>query len=212
MKKNSIILMLSAIAFCSPNNLMSQSSYRPALQKGSVSLNGGVAFSFGNHSTSYASQFYTGENKFGYNTITLSPQLSGFILNGFAIGLLLDINRITLKETDLDSKTSLSTFTAGPILKYYTPGGFFFSGNASFGKSSYSNSNDPDPNEGSNIVKWQLGCGYAIFLNEHIAVEPGLLYRSSKTKNEDNGFSTNETLNEVVLNVSLNIFLHKKGE
>lgn len=209
MKKNLFAISVSALILMGNMETIAQASYRPALQKGSVNLDGGFALSFGKDTNEYKSSFGSGKSEASFTSLTLSPKVNFFVTNGFALGIATDITSTSYKSKDTDSKASMTQFTLGPAIKYYTAGGFFLQGNVTFGKSNYVYDGEPDDN--TKVSKWQLGAGYAIFLNDYVSIEPGMMYRSTQRKNNQDNFEITEKMGEFVLSVGFNIFIHKKS-
>src|SRR4028119_35215 len=54
-------------------------------------------------------------------SITFSPKVGFFIVDGFAIGLHADINNTTYKNKNNDIKTTTSYLALGPFARYYFP-------------------------------------------------------------------------------------------
>jgi outer membrane protein len=191
---------------------LGQSSYRPGLQKGSVLTSGNLALSFGTAKDNIIAQSGANESQSGYTSVTLSPKAGFFVVNGFLIGLGVDLNSMTLKSKDADSKTTITQFTAGPLIRYYAPGGFFVHADIAWGKDmeKYAAGGLSDE-EDANVNKWQLGAGYAFFVNDHIAIEPNLIYRNSTTKRSNEFAEFKTSLGELVIGVGFSIFLHHKS-
>jgi outer membrane protein len=194
-------------------NSFSQSSYRSALQKGSVLANGNLAISFGKATTDYSSQFGSSNIETGYTSITVSPKVGFFVANGLMFGLAVDLNSQTIKHESSDSKTALTEYTVGPVVRFYAPGGFFVHGDLALGKNiEKSSSGSLSEEDKAKVFKWQLGVGYAVFINNHVAIEPNFAYRKSQTKSEIEGGEFKGGLGEFVIGVGFSIFLHRGGE
>ncbi len=209
MKKALLIIVVSALVAIVKIDSKAQATYRPALLKGSSLIGGNLSFSFGSIETKYSGAF-SGKSELSYNSFSFSPKAGFFVANGFALGFGADITSSTYKDADDDSESTTSQFTVGPIIRFYTHAGLFFDADLSFGKATqkYSATGSSDE-EKATITKWQLGAGYAIFLNDFVAIEPGVSYRSASSKSEDVSVETNSTIGEFVLSVGLNIYLHK---
>ena len=171
-----------------------------------------MAFSFGNATNEYSGDFGSGKEEVGYSSLSFTPTAGFFVANGIAIGLIVDLTSTTYKsEEDVDWEETSTQYSVGPVFRYYTPGGFFVHGDVSFGKmiekSSYDGDSDQDD---ADLLKWQVGVGYAFFLNDHVSIEPTMTYRNTQSKYEDEYETNKVTLGEFVIGVGLNIFLHKK--
>jgi outer membrane protein len=191
----------------------SQSSYRSALQKGSVLANGNLALSFGRATSDYYSQFGSNNIERGYTSITVSPKAGFLVANGLMFGVAVDLNSQTVNHESSDSKTTLMEYTVGPVVRFYAPGGFFVHSDVAFGKNIEKSSNGSlTERDKANVFKWQLGVGYALFLNNHVAIEPNFSYRKSQTKGEIGDGEFKGGLGEFVIGVGFSIFLHRGGE
>ncbi|MEX2234501.1 MAG: hypothetical protein WD824_20205 [Cyclobacteriaceae bacterium] len=207
MKK--IILLISIALLVNSGKNFGQSAYRPALQKGSVLTNGNLAVSFGTATSDYTSQYGSSSAESGYTSWTLSPKVGFFLANGFLAGVAVDMNSVTLKYETNDSKAKTTQYTLGPVIRYYTPGGFFVHADVAFGRAIEKYSDDK---ESSKILKWQLGAGYAFFINNHISLEPNIVYRKSASSRDEGDGQFKGRLGEFVLGVGFSIFLHKQTE
>lgn len=107
------------------------------------------------------------------NRFSITPKVGYFVINNLAVGL--DASFSTENES-----TVTTTFMAGPFVRYYVKPGLFFQGEYLLGSGK-------EDNTESSISSWSAGIGYAIFLNDHIAIEPTVAYTSNVTKyKEDN--------------------------
>jgi hypothetical protein len=197
---------------CMSTSVFAQSRYPVALQKGSVLTGGNLGISFGKYETSYNSPYGDYNNSKRYNSVTMSPYVGAFVGNGFSLGLIVDLTSSTYKDDEFDSKDKNSQYTVGPVLRFYTPGGLFFHADVMFGKNTYKSSSDWGSSSGEDkINKYQLGVGYAIFLNDFVALEPSVMYRSSKLKNTDGDTKGEDKLGEFVIGMGFSIYLHKRS-
>ncbi len=175
--------------------------------------NGNLALSFGTSKSDYKTQFSSSKNESGYTSFTLSPKAGFFLANGVMLGLAVDLNSITYNDRTEDSKGTTKQYMIGPVIRFYTPGNFFFHADVAFGKNveKYSDESMTDSDD-SKVSKWQLGVGHAFFVNNHIAIEPNIVYRNTTTRWETDFGQFEGSLGELVLGVGFSIFLHKKIE
>ena len=100
-------------------------------------------------------------------------------MDNFAAGAGLSIFSSTTKIDGTPRSNSSSSFAFSPFGRYYF--GKFF-GQAGIGFGSFSdesvNNNSVATTTKGSTFNWSLGGGYAILLNEHVAIEPQILYRS----------------------------------
>ncbi len=210
--KQKKILLLSMTMLISLASF-TQSTYQPALQKGSTMVGGGMALSFGNAVIKYSGYYGSDESEEGYSSFSFTPTVGSFVSNGMVVGLIADWTSTTYKDKDADSKSTSTQYSFGPALRYYASNGFFVQGDISFGKmiEKYSY-DDESEQEDTNLLKWKLGIGYAFFLNDHVSVEPSFMYRKTTAKFEDDETEFEGKLGEFVIGVGLNIFLHKSSQ
>ena len=206
MKK--ITLITVALVFIKCTQIIAQSEYRAALQKGSALVGGSMAINLGNGKYEYSSQ----TNKTKINSFNVYPEVGFFATNGFALGLSLDLNTETQKSDQNSNKSTTTEYLLGPFIRVYAKGGVFFTGNYSFGKaiseSTYSGGSNK---EEAKTSKWKLGLGYAAFLNENVALEPSISYQAYTLKQDDDSSFTYRT-GQIVIGLGLSIYLRKKSE
>lgn len=119
-------------------------------------------------------------------SITFSPKVGFFIVDGFAIGLNADINNTTYKNKNNDVKTTTSYLALGPFARYYFPMNLFLEAEVGFGNAKgYSGYNE------SKIFLYSFGAGYAAFLNDNIALEPMVVYSGTRfTRSSNSDYKT----------------------
>ncbi len=119
---------------------------------------------------------------------SISPSAGYFFMNNVAAGASLSIGSGSFKPDGNGTKTSSSSFTLTPFVRYYLQPGVFFQGLVGFGSSKTKGTNGPTTTETKySTFDWALGVGYAYFLNDFVSIEPLLQYSSSsdKQKNTD---------------------------
>lgn len=186
-----------------------QTEYRPGLSKGSLLTGGGLAFSFGNAESTYSDDFGSDSYESDYSSTSLTPNVGFFAANGFALGLILNLTSTSFKEED-DSKETTTQHTIGPVIRYYFTNGLFLHGEIGLGNhvEKYSYEGDTEEDK-ADLFIWKVGAGYAIFLNDHVAIEPSIQYRKTKTKFTDEYAKFEGSLGEFVIGVGLNAFLFR---
>jgi hypothetical protein len=125
-------------------------------------------------------------------SFNLTPQVGFFVINGLAVGLVLDIEYAASKDDASNDKDISTTVVAGPFVRYYFGSSKikpFVEGSGGFGV--YSDKYDPD--EGNTItdkygvMALQGKGGVAFFLNDAVSLELGLSYNYLSVKpKEDN--------------------------
>ena len=211
MKKISLIAI--ALLFMQCTQIIAQSDYRPALQKGSKLIGGGFSLGFGNQKEEFNYQSGSSTDETTKNSFSLNPSVGFFIGNGFSLGLSLDLTSETVKDKSDDSKSTLTQYALGPIVRYYTKSGTFFFGDLAFGKAVYKSTYSGGSDEGdANRTLWKLGVGHAIFLNEHVALEPSVSYQSNSLKSKQNGSEDISRVGQLVIGLGLSIYLQKNAD
>jgi len=176
----SIMVLASLNAFAQKE----ESKTRPT-DKGHFIIDGSIFFST-NNSKSEQDGFNTKSNAFGFG---ISPKAAYFIADRLALGLETSFNYTDneFTNTDGDKTSSNSTaISAGPFFRYYLMNGIFGQASLGFGTS---NSESNGFENKSDFFRYQLGVGYAIFLNQHISLEPIISYRYNKNTS-DSSFET----------------------
>ncbi len=176
--------------------------------KGRMLVGGAVGF-----------QTYTEKTKSGSTTttegrstsISLTPQFGYFVIDNLAVGAGLDVSLSKFKpDSDNDFESSSSSFAFQPFVRYYIKPGIFFQGAVGFGsgsdKQSYQGNSDKDK---FGLFNWALSGGYALFLNDYVAVEPMVGFGMSTTKyKEDTDQAEYKAINSgLFLRVAFQIYL-----
>ncbi|MEL7001656.1 MAG: outer membrane beta-barrel protein [Bacteroidota bacterium] len=160
---------------------------------------------------SASASFQTLESEVGGNTLSESdnnsigfnPMVGYFFIDQFVAGLNIGFDRTKIEDGSFESTST--AFSIGPFARYYLNNGVFFLANIGFGSSNTeSDSFDTD----SGFRTWNAGVGYAIFLNEWIAIEPTITYGSSTNTDDDQDPEAKFIQRGLQLNVGFNIFLH----
>jgi len=139
-------------------------------------------------------------------TFSLSPQFGYFVINNFAVGA--GINYNVQKNTSDNSTDYFSTsLQFQPFVRYYFKPGIFIHGSYGIGAgkaktTSYESS--------YNIYNWTTSAGYAIFLNDHVAIEPMLGY-SWYTVNDKGTDGEKSSGSSLYFQVGLQVYLGRKN-
>lgn len=196
-------LLFVSILICSSFNAIAQTEEgetKPT-DKGHFIVDGSVFFSI-NNSKSEQDGFNTESKTFGFG---ISPKAAYFIVDRLALGLETSFNYTDNEFTNTDGDKSSSNSTAisvGPFFRYYLMNGVFGQASLGFGTS---NSESNGFENKSDFFRYQLGVGYAIFLNQHISLEPIISYQYSKNTNDQSTFET--TNNGFTLGAGFTIYL-----
>lgn len=159
------------------------------IEKGAIVGSGSVWLNF----TSY--------EDYSTRSFSLQPWAGFFIIDNFAIGGQLGVSNSST-DPEVGNSYSSTSFSIGPIARYYLPMGLFFQADAGFGAGS--NSNDVDYS-----IFWAGGAvGYAVKVGESAFLEP-MLGLESRNNNYDGNFADDQSLN-IYLGASFTVKL-KKG-
>ncbi len=114
----------------------------------------------------------TPNSEFKGNALSLTPQFGYFVINNLAVGAGINFNAQKNKSDNYTYSNTSMQFQ--PFVRYYFKPGIFLHGSYGIG--------DGKAKSGSeeysyNIYSWTGSAGYAIFLNDHVAIEPMLGYK-----------------------------------
>jgi outer membrane protein len=212
--KKIIIIIISVFLFMTlGTQLFAQTKYRSSLQKGSSLVGGSMGINFGNGKYRYSYQQSSQSNTSKISSFYFNPKIGGFVSNGLALGISLDLDTNTeeSEQSTYKIKSTVTNYLLGPFLRVYTNSGIFFGGNYTFGKTTIKNSYTGGSNSyDTNTSKWELGVGYAAFLNDHVALEPSISYQGFSSKEEEDGTSYTHHTGQLVIGLGLSIYLRKK--
>lgn len=142
-------------------------------------------------------------------SLSFGPQIGYFVIDNLAVGAGLDISLSKWKQEGSSYESTYTAFVLQPMVRYYLPQGIFFQGQFGIGagkeKDNYSGTVDE---EKFNITTWGLAVGYALFLNDNVAVEPQIGYGSAGRKYKDN--DVKEIDNGLFISVGIQAYLGNK--
>lgn len=184
MKKNLLILTLFLGGFLLSTQLSAQT------EKGNMILGGGLNFNFTD------SDFDTGSSTNDVSTstsININPSFGYFIADNFVVGASVGLSFLSSESDGGDITSSSNGISFGPYVRYYTDSGLFGLAGLGFGSTNIQQESPFfDTDVTSSTFSWQVGVGYAIFLNESISIEPIISYnRTSSDPDTDSGDSRN---------------------
>lgn len=179
----------------------------PALQKRSLLVGGSMDLSFGNYKNQVTSDWMNYDMKTSVSSITFSPQVGYFVAQGLALGAKVNLTRSTTADEGEDEKYTISNFSVGPFMRYYTKAKIFFHGEYTIGKENQKVTGSYDDNASGNLSGWKAGVGYAAFLNDNIALEPHFMYASDTTKERDDAYNLKSTFGRIVVGLTFTLFL-----
>ena len=175
-------------------------------QQGSFIAGGNISLSFKNQ------EFDNGSTTIdvgSQNDIAVRPTFAYFIKDGLAVGAMINISRSKFESDDGQFEDTDNIFSIGPMVRYYHDSGLF--GHAYFGFGSANSSSTSGGSEfetDRGLTDWMVGPGYAIFLNESVAVEGLLTYGATTITNNDSDPETKEILKGIMFSVGFTIFIN----
>lgn len=161
-------------------------------KKGRILLGGDITFS---SMTDKTAQAGFSSNSFNETRLQLTPKVGYFVIDNLAIGA--DITFITTSG----GLSTTSTFLAGPFVRYYIKN-LFIEGEYGFGSGKSGDTN-------TSTTGWTAGIGYAVFLNDYIAIEPTLIYTSNSI--DYNDLNHKSTIAGFAAGVGFQIYLGKRN-
>jgi outer membrane protein len=119
---------------------------------------------------------------------SFNPDFGYFVIDNLAVGANLGLSLTSYKSDGSAYKYTTNSLTVGPFVRYYFPVKIFLQGNLGIGtmKSKDDNNGDIDENKYS-VFGTSLGAGYALMLNDNVAIEPLIGYQSISQKDKSTG-------------------------
>jgi hypothetical protein len=113
------------------------------------------------------------------------PSAGYFFMDNLAAGAGLGLSSSTYKPDGSDAQYTSSSITFSPFARYYF-GKIYAQGAFQFGteKSKFTSGGNSETSK-DGISGWSLAGGYAIMLNESVALEPQVGYQSIGYKDKD---------------------------
>lgn len=152
--------------------------------QGRMMIGGTIGFSADKSKPDDSNDYVT--KSFSYS---FAPSFGYFVIDNFAVGLAIN-NSLEFNKpesSDYVNKWSNSSTEIQPFVRYYLPVRIFFHGEygIGFGRLSTDYIDEEDDDDSYTPSHWSLAAGYAIMLNDHVAIEPMIGYKSSTMKNGD---------------------------
>lgn len=181
-------------------NAQSESTNFTPTAKGNILAGGDLLIDFDSRS-----QKFNGNKQKVSSGFSVSGRIKGgyFFMDNLAAGLLLNIRTSTTKIEITDSKSNTNAFAVGPFARYYFNNGFFAEGSVAYGFGKIDG--DLFGEQKFNSFGFSVGAGYAVFLGDHVAIEPSVNYirDSQKFKNSD----ATDILSAIELGVGFKVYL-----
>ncbi len=200
MKKAATITLFLAAVFTA--------SFAQITNKGNILLGGSTNLNFG---------FDTEKSKLANGSIStdgkttsfsIEPTAGYFIMDNLAVGAGIILGTSTFKQDGSTSKSKTSSVQLSPFARYYFDK-FYAQGGFQLGsqKSELSTGSTTQTSK-DGISGWLLAAGYMVLLNESIALEPQIGYRSIGYKNKDS--DNKDITSGLFLRLGVFIYLPKK--
>jgi outer membrane protein len=154
-------------------------------EQGTMLVGGDFGVEFTTSKTKFDGQTETNGK---YTEFSLSPNFGYFVIDNLAVGANLGLSMSSYKPEGFDGKSTGTSLTFGPFVRYYFPMKIFLQGSVGIGtmKSKDDFGGDVDEEKFS-LFGTQLGAGYAIMLNDNVALEPMVGFQSLAQKNKTTG-------------------------
>lgn len=137
-------------------------------------------------------------------SLEFAPQFGYFVIDNLAVGATLNFSNSKFKPDGGGGDQTSSSFVFNPFARYYF-GNIFGEGQVGFGSMKF---DDGDGESKDKIFGWQIGAGYAAFLNESVAIEPQIGYRSVSF--DDNDFDFKSTSSGLIFRVAIQVYLGRE--
>jgi outer membrane protein len=116
----------------------------------------------------------------------LSPQAGYFVMDGLAVGLMVDLGISTFKQDGAEEASTFSSMTIAPFARYYYGESKIKPfAEAAVGFGSYAFKFDGDKDK-TGVFFFQLKLGAAFFVNDNVSIDLGLSYASYSEKDKEN--------------------------
>jgi len=193
-KQTILTLVITLITFTSSaQNGFSAKTKGTFLASGTFSLN----------STSSKQTFEDSTLKGNTFNLTAGPKAGYFIMDNLAMGLELELGI----SSDDDTDNTTTRIGLGPFAKYYFDNGLFGEATAVLGSSkTTSDFAGFEIETKSNALGFKIGGGYALFLGDHIAIEPAVFYVLQSSKPKGSFVDTKTTLSTIALTIGFTAF------
>lgn len=150
---------------------------------------------------------YTPDPDYKGSAFSLNPQFGYFVINNFAVGA--GLNYSLQKFNYNNSGDYLTTsLQIQPFVRYYFKPGIFIHGSYGIGAGKVSETNTTDYNYSFNLYSWTGSAGYAIFLNDNVAIEPMLGYKWNTFNQKDSDSKSSSS--SLYFQVGLQVYLGRR--
>ncbi|MGC1471481.1 MAG: outer membrane beta-barrel protein [Psychroserpens sp.] len=199
--KTTLSIFLLVLTSCL---LQAQEGEFNAKTKGSYFANGSASI--------FSTTNKVGDDSSNSFSIDFVPRAGYFIMDNLAIGLGLVISSNNETTDDLFGEQEVTTtgFGITPLARYYFENNLFAEAAVGIGFTNTKFGGDTIPGlDGdmkSNSFGFRIGAGYALFLGDHIAVEPSINYSWEDINPEDAPSDFKQSLSSIFLNIGITAF------
>lgn len=174
-------------------------------EKGSIMAGGNISLNIQNEKIKTGSTTFDVGNS---TSFTFNPTGGYFFIDGLAAGLDINLQTSKFKSDDDSYESKSTTISIGPFVKYYHSSNFFGMGSIGFGSSKSEVTNNGNSGEAElGVSRWRLGAGYALFLNDHVSLEPMLSYGALTFKDKDADPESKDISSGLQFSIGFQIFL-----
>jgi outer membrane protein len=159
---------------------------------GKFLIGGSSALNFSSTTDKYKSDDGDGTNGKTLD-LSLMPQVGYFVMDGLAVGLVLDIAYSSYKADGAEDRNSVTTLVAAPFARYYFGASKIKPyGEGTLGLGIYIDKYpdfDGTQTDKYGVFAWQLKGGVGVFLNDAVSLDLGLAYQGASVKAKENNDS-----------------------
>ncbi|MFO7613287.1 MAG: outer membrane beta-barrel protein [Bacteroidales bacterium] len=155
----------------------------------------------------------TDEGKDKFTSLNISPRIGYFVVNNLALGLDLNLSYLNVGDTESDYNTQITTFTAGPFVRYYIPTGKvkpFVEAGGAFGNLVYKWDGWEGEEEKMkhSLTMFNGGVGLAVPIGSRASFDTMISYNSLTIKEkEDNPENSREIIGTFGIRFGLTVSL-----
>jgi len=197
--KVKILLLLLASVFCLP-------TLKAQTQQGSFLAGGSISMAFEKEKSKFDGTTTDGDS---HTDISFAPIGGIFFADGMVAGAGITVSSSVRESDDGSIKSTTTGFGIMPFFRYYHESGLF--GHASFavgsGKSTFE-SGGTETETKFGLFEWELGPGYALFLNENVAVEGLLVYNSETQSIKDVTGDPKNITTGILISIGFTVFIN----
>ena len=153
---------------------------------------------------------HSSNNNNNLTAFSLSPNVSYFFVDNLAAGIMLNTAASRSTTDGSDNKTTTSSISAGPTIRYYFPVTekfyIFPEMDLLFGSSTSKVTNPPitETTSKTNQTVFRLGAGVSYFIAKNVSLE-GFLYYQDQNLRVDSGASTSTS--SINFRVGLQVYI-----